>query len=69
MILPGILSIDDQVGVKHAEALDHLVGPEGVVDDHKLGDQSVEENGLEVLLSNKNIVILIGSFCITLLVQ
>lgn len=58
MFLPGVLSINDQVGVKHAKALDHLAGPKGVVDDDELGDECVQENGLYIL----SIVILMRIF-------
>ena len=47
---PGVLAVDDQVGVQHAQALDHLAGAQVVVDDDELGHQSVQQDRLEKVI-------------------
>jgi hypothetical protein len=37
--VPGVLSVDDQVGVQHAQTLNHFGGAEVVVDDDEFGHQ------------------------------
>ncbi len=37
--VPGVLSVDDQVGVQHAQTLDHFGRAEVVVDDDEFGHQ------------------------------
>ncbi len=44
---PSVLTVDDEVGVQHAKALDHLVGAEAVLDDHEFGHKSVQQNCLD----------------------
>ena len=46
---PGSLAVDDEVGVKHHQALDRLLALEGAVYDEELADQGVEEDGLVVV--------------------
>ena len=47
LAVPGELAVDDEVGVEHAQALHHLVGPEVVVDDDEFGDERVQKDCLK----------------------